>query len=197
MNSYVRMVIMRPWLMRMVIMQPWRMRNCFCTAQVFVCLCKIVSRPLKARKMREAGRLRKGRLRDRKQQRGQRMHAHEELCADGQTWCASPRLGVCLATSSTICITELKAHEKQRSRQEAYDKLTRPKTTESLRMCAYVLMYNQQLCAHGQAGYRQLLLLCQFLWLATSAKYWSQGAHEKQGRQEDKDQAFRKKTSLR
>ncbi len=78
-----------------------------------------------------------------------------------------PRLGVCLATSSTVCITELKAHEKQGSRQEDYDKLTGPKTTESLRMRIYVLMYNQQLSAHGQAGYMQLL----FLWLATSAKW--------------------------
>jgi cell fate (sporulation/competence/biofilm development) regulator YmcA (YheA/YmcA/DUF963 family) len=132
-----------------------------------------------------------------------------------------PRLGVCLATSSTICITELKAHEKQGSRQEDYDKLTRLKTTESLkahekqgsrqedydkltrlktteslkahekqgsrqedydkltrlktteslRMRAYVLMYNQQLCAHGQEGYMQPLLLCESLWLATSAKW--------------------------
>lgn len=82
-----------------------------------------------------------------------------------------PRLGVCLATNSTICITELKAHEKQGSRQEDYDKFTRPKTTESLRMRAYVFMYSQQLCAHGQAGYMQLLLLCESLWLATSAKW--------------------------
>jgi hypothetical protein len=81
-----------------------------------------------------------------------------------------PRLRVCLATSFTICITELKTHEKQGSRQEDYDKLTRLKTTESLRMRAYVLMYNQQLCAHGQAGYMQLLLFCESLWLATSAK---------------------------
>lgn len=61
-------------------------------------------------------------------------------------------------------------NEKQGSRQEDYDKLTRLKTTESLRMRAYVLMYNQQLCAHGQAGYMQLLLFCESLWLATSAK---------------------------
>jgi hypothetical protein len=47
-----------------------------------------------------------------------------------------------------------------------------------MNMRAYVLMYNQQLCAHGQAGYMQLLLLCEFLWLATSAKYGFEGAHE-------------------
>jgi hypothetical protein len=105
-----------------------------------------------------------------------------------------PRLGVCLATSSTICITELKAHEKQ-----DYDKLTRPKTTESLRMRAYVLMYNQQLCAHGQAGYMQLLLLCESLWLATSAK-WRTDLKVHMKSKEDRKIKIKlsgKKTSLR
>jgi predicted secreted protein len=57
-------------------------------------------------------------------------------------------------------------------------------------------MYNEQLCAHGQAGYMQLLLLCEFLWLATSAKWQTDlKVHMKSKEDRKKDQAFRKKTS--
>jgi hypothetical protein len=67
----------------------WRMRDCFCTAQVPSSPSARLLADLKARKTRKAGRLRQASLRDRKQQKGQRMHAHEELCADGQTWFAA------------------------------------------------------------------------------------------------------------
>jgi hypothetical protein len=66
-----------------------RMRNCFCTAQVFSSPSAKLLAHLKARKTRETGRLRQASLRDRKQQKGQTMHAHEELRAVSQTWCAA------------------------------------------------------------------------------------------------------------
>jgi cell fate (sporulation/competence/biofilm development) regulator YmcA (YheA/YmcA/DUF963 family) len=90
-----------------------------------------------------------------------------------------PLLGVCLATSSTICITELKAHEKQGSRQEDYDKLTRLKTTESLK-------------AHEKQGSRQE----DYDKLTRLKTTESLKAHEKQGsRQEDYDKLTRLKTT--
>jgi hypothetical protein len=146
------------------------MRNCFCTAQVFASLCKIVSR-CQGTQNEGSGKITKSKItrpKNRKVRDCTRMKSYARMVRHDAR---SPRLGVCLTTSSRICITELKAHEKQGSRQEAYDKLTRPKTTESLSICAYMLMYNQQRCVHGQARYMELLLLCEFLWLATSAKY--------------------------
>jgi hypothetical protein len=85
-----------------------------------------------------------------------------------------------------------KARIKARSLRQAYETENNRKS-ENVRLRAYV----QSIAMCAWSGYMQLLLLREFLWLATSAKYWSQGAHDKQGKQEDKDQAFRKKNIIK
>ncbi len=160
----------------------WRMRDCFCTAQVSSSPSVKLLADLKARKTRKAGK----QARDAENNRNVReckesyvrMVRHDARPAPGSL------SGYQLYNMHNWTQGAWKARIKAGRLRQAYETENNRKS-ENARICAYVQW--TVMCAWSGRIYATAFVL----WVSLASDLckmanWSQGAHEKQGRQEEK-----------